>query len=85
MKVYKAEYGKLSSGRACSIIFASSKRKAVKLIEEHNGDPAYSFFVRVYRKPVPWTHNPFGRSNTEYRLTEIPMEEGIVYTGRYCC
>ena len=78
MKMYIAEYGWTSSGAEQSVVFAESLEGAQKFILDDDSEVVF-----IDGEPKDCRESEYG--TTECRITEEPIELGIVYTGHFCC
>ena len=78
MKIFKFDFGWSSGSKESSIVIAKDIERA-KEVEGVNKD----CFKKVSCSPKDSCESDYGI--TEYMVEEIPLKEGRVYTGMYCC
>jgi len=78
MKIFKVDYGWSPSSPESSIVLADNVDVAMALVE---GSGLHSKITWVDEKPKELHYG----TPIEARITLIKEEEGIIYTGEYCC
>ena len=78
MKTYMIEYGWASSGPQKSIIFADNETEALTIAKENTTEN-----LEIVTEDPKETKDDSGI--LECKITEIPQEKGLIYTGHFCC